>query len=344
MPFLVWQKITREWGSFFWKDFIPFETPDGLQLRMIRKWHPDYRGKGAVLLIHGFAQNRYSWHLPDRSFVNYLAVNGYDVFNLELRGHGRSGFRSSPPELFEDYVEKDVPSAVKKVVEVSGEKKLFVIGHSLGGAIIYASAPFFKDHIRGIVTIGGVFLFGQGQKIFNLISKLAVTLDRNLRFLDLLGYVPFHIVGEILEKTTIILNSPLFRDFPITPWYPGSIERELARFRLKEGFDKTGINILKIMIKWASEGRFTDLEGKKDYWSEFVKLDVPLLVITGDRDTLCTHADAYPAYFFSQSRDKEYRIFTFKDGNTHWGHIDLIQGQMAPYIVWPYILHWMEVR
>ena len=46
--------------------------------------------RGAVLLIHGFGQNRYTWHTSKRSFVNYLACSGFDVFNLDLRGRGRS--------------------------------------------------------------------------------------------------------------------------------------------------------------------------------------------------------------------------------------------------------------
>jgi len=40
---------------------------------------------GALLLIHGFAQNRHGWNLKGRSFVNYLAEAGYDVFYLDLR-------------------------------------------------------------------------------------------------------------------------------------------------------------------------------------------------------------------------------------------------------------------
>src|SRR5512146_1796400 len=43
-----------------------------------------------VLLIHGYGQNRYAFHLPSRSLVNHLARAGFDVFNVDLRGRGRS--------------------------------------------------------------------------------------------------------------------------------------------------------------------------------------------------------------------------------------------------------------
>ena len=342
--FLTWQEISEGKGAFFYKEILTAVASDGNKIKVVRKWKPESRKKAAVILVHGFAQNRYTWHLKGRSFVNYLAFHDYDVFNVDLRGHGRSSTVSSPPSRFEDYVEKDMPAVVDLVSSVSGHNKVFLIGHSLGGAVIYASAPLFPEKIRGIVTIGGVFLFGQGQKIFNFISKLLTSLDKSLSFFDFLKVIPFYLVGRVLEPLTVFLNSPLLKEFPVTPWFPGSIEEELAGLRLVEGFDRTGMEVLKLMIRWASTGKFTDTEGRKDYFREFIELDVPLLVITGDKDTLCTHLDAYPAYYFSRSSDKEYKIFTYRDGKTHWGHIDLITGKKAPEYVWPYIRRWLDQR
>lgn len=46
--------------------------------------------RGALLLVHGFSQNRYAWHVPGRSLVNHLAEAGYDVFFVDLRGSRES--------------------------------------------------------------------------------------------------------------------------------------------------------------------------------------------------------------------------------------------------------------
>ncbi len=342
--FLTWQEINGGKGDFFYKEILTVPTSDLSKIKIVRKRKFGVEPKAPVILIHGFAQNRYTWHLRGRSFANYLAACGYDVYNVDLRGHGRSKLVSAPPARFEDYVEKDMPSIVNFIEETSGQGKFFFIGHSLGGAIIYASAPLFSEKIRGIVTIGGVFLFGQGQKIFNVISKGLITFDKSLQLFNMLRIVPFYLLGKILKPLTPLLNSPFFKEFPVTPWYPGSIEDNLSKLRLVEGFDRTGIEILKLMIKWAASGNFTDEKGEKDYYRNFIDLKVPLLVITGDKDTLCTHIDAYPAYYYSKSFDKEYKIFTFKDGRTHWGHIDLIVGNKAPEYVWPYIRRWMDKR
>ena len=95
-----------------------------------------------VLLIHGFGQNRYAWHLPSRSFANHLAHAGFDVFNLDLRGHGRSrhmGARRSTGVL--DYVTYDLPVAIEEIQRLVGPKPVFLVGHSLGGIVSYAAAP-----------------------------------------------------------------------------------------------------------------------------------------------------------------------------------------------------------
>src|SRR5690242_2070762 len=51
-------------------------------LAMVRKRSAACAGGGRtlapVVLIHGYGQNRYAWHLPARSFSNYLARAGFD--------------------------------------------------------------------------------------------------------------------------------------------------------------------------------------------------------------------------------------------------------------------------
>src|SRR5262245_58846345 len=102
---------------------------------MVRKrWAANGGGTRApVLLIHGFGQTRYAWHLASRSIANDLARAGFDVFNLDLRGHGRSRHMGAKKcRGVEDYVLEDLPSAVEEVQALSGGRPVFLVGHSLG--------------------------------------------------------------------------------------------------------------------------------------------------------------------------------------------------------------------
>ncbi|HVY48917.1 MAG TPA: alpha/beta fold hydrolase, partial [Minicystis sp.] len=86
-----------------------------------------------VLLVHGYGQNRYAWHLPSRSFSNYLARAGFDVYNLDLRGHGRSRHLGAQrPRHVSEFVREDVPTALEEVQRLSGGRPVFYVGHSLG--------------------------------------------------------------------------------------------------------------------------------------------------------------------------------------------------------------------
>src|SRR5687767_5683513 len=46
-------------------------------------------GGPAVVLVHGISSNHLFWDLePQRSLAQHLQRQGYDVWNLDLRGHG----------------------------------------------------------------------------------------------------------------------------------------------------------------------------------------------------------------------------------------------------------------
>ena len=85
------QTIDRREKATFVKELVL--SGGKVPLAMVRKRLAENAGgtTATVLLVHGFGQNRYAWHLPSRSLANHLALSGFDVFNLDLRGHGPHG-------------------------------------------------------------------------------------------------------------------------------------------------------------------------------------------------------------------------------------------------------------
>jgi alpha-beta hydrolase superfamily lysophospholipase len=338
----VEQVIDRDRFGQFGKEILRARADSGRALALVRKFRDDVERKGAVLLIHGFAQNRYTWHLSSRSFVNYLADQGLDVYNLELTGHGRSrDYGTAPARTFHEYV-VDAASVLEAVAEYSGQERVFVIGHSLGGAVCYALAPRVIDSIAGVITIAGLFKFGSNP----MTRRLAEFLEHLSRFDPLLRRVTAgirtHFLGRVLADWWLHAED-LSWSFPMAGWVPGSTEPHVVQERLVRGFDQTGLNILLTMMRWAAEGNFTGELGE-DYAEAFAALDVPLLVIAADRDKLLPPQDARPAYDLSVSRDKTYKIFSPVREEVHWGHLDIILGARAPQYVWPYVGSWIEER
>ncbi len=169
------QTIDRRERASYFKELVV--TGGKVPLAMVRKRATAERGTGGtiapVLLVHGFGQNRYAWHLPSRSLANALATAGYDVFNVDLRGHGRSrqlGARA--PRSVDDYVREDLPSAVAEVTALSGGRPVWLVGHSLGGLVSYAAAPRLGGAVAGIVSIGSPYHFARGSLSLSAIAMM----------------------------------------------------------------------------------------------------------------------------------------------------------------------------
>jgi pimeloyl-ACP methyl ester carboxylesterase len=108
--------------------------------------------KVPVLLIHGTWGNAQTWDFPARSVMDYLAVRGYDVYALDLRGEGSSG------PLPVDYSKIDIlnrvtdAAAVAKYILTYTGRAPIVVGWSQGGVIagILAANPATAPLVAGV--------------------------------------------------------------------------------------------------------------------------------------------------------------------------------------------------
>ncbi|ODM92615.1 Lipase 3 [Orchesella cincta] len=124
-------------------------TSDGYILTMFRIpggfKSPARNGKPSVLLLHGWGNSCEIWiALPnDKNLAFMLADAGYDVwlgaFEARLAWTGcviKCAFSIS----FHEIGIYDIPTMVDQILMVSGNDKIFVIGHSMGGATILVAA------------------------------------------------------------------------------------------------------------------------------------------------------------------------------------------------------------
>lgn len=107
-------------------------SEDGLKLHYYQAVNPNE--KAAVVMIHGFCEFFGKYHETAYRFYK----EGYSVFFLELRGHGKSQRERQYEDervyvsSFEDYVE-DIHSFMSYVREYSLSKRYFLFAHSMGG-------------------------------------------------------------------------------------------------------------------------------------------------------------------------------------------------------------------
>jgi len=310
-----------------------WQVPGEVPLQLVRKHALGGPTRPAVLLVHGFAQNRYTWHTSHRSLSAWLAWRGFDTWNLELRGHGNSrkeGQRGA--EAFADYVE-DVRRAAAALPGPA-----FWMGHSLGGAAIYGAAALNKRDgdpaPLGVIGVGAIYHFGRSNWLIGGLGRITHRL-RNEPFMHKVQ-VRTKIFGHLLSRL-YGASDVIGYTLPASGWWPGSVEPELLQERLQKGFDWTSVKVWQEMSRWSAHCEF-------DYDSEWRAVDAPLLVILGDRDHLLPAPDGAVAYERAASTDKQIMLFDDWNHEVHWGHLDLLMGRKAPAHVWPAMDAWLQER
>ncbi|KAJ3393021.1 hypothetical protein HDU84_002961 [Entophlyctis sp. JEL0112] len=139
-----------------------------------------HAAKGAVLLIHGFCSNRATFNVgggngkAGASFFEFLAQRGYDTwvyhsfpilpnvftfvrYAIDLRGTRQAqALGAASPGFITEHIEIDVPAAISAIKKI-GHEKVYLIGHSMGGAISCAVAGLIPHDVAGVVHMAGLY-------------------------------------------------------------------------------------------------------------------------------------------------------------------------------------------
>jgi acylglycerol lipase len=109
-------------------------------------WRPEQEPKAGIVLVHGLAEHsgRYL------SVVDHLSQHGYAVDTFDLRGHGKSNGVPILVNSFDDYL-TDLDVFLDRVRARLPGKPLFLLGHSMGGAITALFAICHQPQVRGII-------------------------------------------------------------------------------------------------------------------------------------------------------------------------------------------------
>ena len=110
-------------------------------------------GKETILFIHGAGGGQYTW-----SYQKGFFEREFNPVIIELPGHGESGGEGE--EEVGKYAEQ-----VYVFLKALGLQNVFLIGHSMGGAIAQTLALTHAELIKGIVLVGT----GARLKVFPMI-------------------------------------------------------------------------------------------------------------------------------------------------------------------------------
>jgi acylglycerol lipase len=143
-----------------------------------RSWTPA-EPKAVLVIAHGGAEHggRY------RYVVERLVPEGFAVYAIDHRGHGRSDGRRAQITRMACVVE-DLDRLVRRANEEHPRLPLFLLGHSVGGCIATAYALEHQDRLTGLVLSGPVAAVEAAPLPLRLIAKAASVLTPDLGLLQ----------------------------------------------------------------------------------------------------------------------------------------------------------------
>lgn len=166
-------------------------TSDNVSIHIHRKIGPAPH-KIPVLLVHGTWCDGRIWDFPGRSVMDYLAIRGYDVYALDMRGMGTSDHPAS-------YVTVDIVSRVQDAVAAAGYilantgQAPVVMGWSQGGVVTGLLASSAPQLVTGLGLFStapdGFFVPPQIQPVLE--GVIASGVDRFLPTPDLIFALGF---------------------------------------------------------------------------------------------------------------------------------------------------------
>ncbi|MCQ9207243.1 MAG: lysophospholipase [Omnitrophica bacterium] len=230
-----------------------FETKEGL--RLFEKFErPKGNARALIVIVHGYGEHSGRYGHVVRRLVNA----GYAVYVFDLRGHGRSSGARVFVRSFNEYL-SDLEAYLTRVGEREPGRPLFILGHSLGGAIATLFAIDKKPDISGLILSGPLL------KLPGNISPLFI------RLASLIGCIlPKLPIGNKVLASLLSHDSKVVENYEKDPLtHHGGIPAGSARAincalkRIQNGM--AGIS-LPLLIMHGTDDRLADVKGSKELY------------------------------------------------------------------------------
>ncbi|KAF3495944.1 hypothetical protein DY000_02057643 [Brassica cretica] len=243
---------------------------------------------------------------------------------------------------FDNYLEEDVPAAIEYVRAQCKPKdgKLFAIGHSMGGILLYAMLSRCAFEGR--------------EPCLAAVATLASSLDYTTSDSALKLLIPLADPAQALSVPVVPLGALLAAAYPLSsrPPYVLSWLNDLISatdMMHPEQLEKLVLNNFctipaKLLIQLTTafrEGGLRDRSGEFYYKDHLSSTTVPVLALAGDRDLICPPLAVEDTVKLFPENLVTYKLLGEPDG-PHYAHYDLVGGRLAVEQVYPCITEFLS--
>jgi polyhydroxyalkanoate synthase subunit PhaC len=276
------------------------------------------------------------WDLaPGASAVGCLLSAGLQVYLVQWKSPER---RDACLGL-EEYADRTLSECSDAILEATGERKLLLAGHSLGGTLAAIYCSLYPGRVRGLIELEGPMAFGAGR----LESVLAATLPGAASSLGA-GNVP----GSFLDWASLCADPLTFGAEPWNDWLESSRSpRDLRRHLQVRRWTLDERPMARRLFDEVKEGLYRDNRFAQRRLRIGARIadpraiDMPVLGVFDPSSRIVPPA-SIEAYR-SHTRSKDAQLLDYRgDTGVMMQHVGALIGRNAHSALWPRILSWIQ--
>lgn len=166
----------------------------------VRYQSAEYSPNGSIIFVHDICHGAWCFE----NFMNFFSENGYDCFALNLRGHGDNGRKDLKYARLSDYAD-DVKKCVDYCTDYCNKKgiteKPFLLGHSMGGAVIQKYIGDYSDTVKGAILFASAT--AKGISFYQIMIKSIYSMAFYAVYLKAFGFI---LSNRRLKKSAFFNN------------------------------------------------------------------------------------------------------------------------------------------
>ena len=204
----------------------------------------------SLVLIHGLGEHsgRYS------NFFNKFS-NKFNILAMDLRGHGRSGGKRGHILSFSEYL-NDIKYFIEYVRNISKNKKIYLLGHSMGGLISVRYAECYPGDIKGMIVSSPLLKMRVHVHVIKKIIGRAVS--RYIPGLSMQNGLDPAFLSHDKSVVEAYKNDPLVHTLVSARWFT---EVTMA---MEQCFKDASKISMPCLLLHAGDDQLTDPEGSRD--------------------------------------------------------------------------------